>query len=204
MQRVEFHTENPNKRDISMVAERMNQGDIAILPTDSVYAIGCTLNNRKGIERICKITGDKEKFLKMSIICPDISTVSEYTPQITNSVFREMKKYLPGPYTFILPANKFVRKYFKNGKEEIGIRIPENETLMELLKHLDEPLITTSLYNINDLQKFYTDPDEIEKEFLHTVDILIDGGIGNLEETTVLDCSDGDVTLIRQGKGAWE
>ncbi|MEZ4909388.1 MAG: L-threonylcarbamoyladenylate synthase [Saprospiraceae bacterium] len=204
MERIVINNDNPLFRDLKMVAEVVNQGGTIIFPTDSVYALGCLLTNKKGIETICKVTNKKEKQAKMSIICPNISVISQYTPQIENHIFREMKRVLPGPFTFILKSNNYIQKYFKNTKEEIGVRIPQSKILAELLPMLDAPLISTSLNQKNTPDSNYVDPDAICEDFEHEVDIILDGGIGDTSLTTILDCTDGDITLIRQGKGVFE
>lgn len=201
MQRIFFHDKNPNKRDLKEVASKINQGAIVIFPTDTIYALGCLMNNKPGIERICKILDKKEKSAKMSLICPNISVISQYTTQINNDVFKTMKRYLPGPYTFILNSNNYVQKFFKNNKEEIGVRIPQNEILVGLHDYLEAPLISTSLNTEGNIQKYYTDPDEIEATFQHKIDLLIDGGLGDDEESTVLDCTGDEILVVREGKG---
>ncbi len=205
MQRIFLHEKNPNKRDLREVAEYIKNGAIVAFPTDTIYALGCLMTNKPGIERIIKILGKKEKQAKMSIICPNISVISQYTPQINNDVFKTMKRYLPGPYTFILKSNNYVQKFFKNNKEEIGVRIPNNEIPEGLLEFLSEPLISTSL-NIDtaDGVKIYNNPDEIEADFQHQIDFLLDGGLGDLSESTVLDCTGDEITVIREGKGPIE
>lgn len=202
MQRYYLHQNNPNQREIKQIAELLNQGAIAIFPTDSVYALGCLMTNKPGIERIIKILNKKEKMAKMSIICSNISMVSEYTPQINNDVFKTMKRYTPGPYTFILNANNYVQKFFKNNKDQIGVRIIQNEILEELHKYLETPLISTSLNTWNEAEYHFTDPDDIQDKFHNLVDILIDGGIGSNEESTVLDCTGDEIEVIREGRGA--
>lgn len=201
MQRIFFHDKNPNKRDLREVAERINKGEIVIFPTDTIYALGCLMTNRAGIERICRILDKKEKLAKMSLICPSISVIAQYTTPIDNNVFKTMKRYLPGPYTFILNSNNYVQKFFKNNKDEIGVRIPENEILNGLHEFLEAPLISTSLNTEDGIQKYFTDPDEIEQTFQHKVDILIDGGIGDNSESTVLNCTGAEIEMVREGKG---
>ncbi len=204
MQRIFFHDKNPNKRDLKEIADRINNGEIVIFPTDTIYALGCLMTNKPGIERICRILEKKEKQAKMSLICSNISSISQYTQQIDNNVFKTMKRYLPGPYTFILKSNNYVQKFFKNNKEEIGVRIPENEILNGLHEFLTAPLISTSLNTEDGIQKYFTDPDEIEQTFQHKVDILLDGGMGDTVESTVLDCTGTEIVLIREGKGPLE
>lgn len=201
MERIFFHTEHPNQRELRQVAEQINNGAIVIFPTDTIYALGCLMTNKAGIERICKILDKKEKQARMSVICPNISVISEYTTPISNHVFRTMKRYLPGPYTFILKSNNYVQKFFKNSKEEIGVRIPDHPLVHALHEHLNAPLISTSLNNEDGITKFYTDPDEIETDFQHTVDLLLDCGIGDNDESTVLNCTTDEIELIRLGKG---
>lgn len=201
MTRMEFHPVNPNQRDLKWVADKINNGAIVIFPTDTLYAMGCLMTHKPSIEKICRILNKKEKHSKMSLICPDIREVSKYTQQIDNSVFRAMKRYLPGPYTFILKSNNYVQKYFKNNREEIGIRIPDNAVLQSLLSLLDAPLISTSLNTDGEKEMYYNDPDVISETFLHSVDILVDAGLGSLEESTVIDCTGAEMSLVRQGIG---
>jgi tRNA threonylcarbamoyl adenosine modification protein (Sua5/YciO/YrdC/YwlC family) len=201
MLHIVFHPVNPNIRDIKQVAEKINSGAIVIFPTDTLYAMGCLMTNKAGIEKICRVLNKKEKHTKMSLICPNISEVSKYTMQIDNNVFKAMKKYLPGPYTFVLKSNKYVQKYFKNAREEIGIRIPDNEILKSLQEHLDAPLISTSLNTDGEKNEIYNDPDDILEVFRSQADILIDGGLGSLGESTVLDCTDHEMSVIREGIG---
>ena len=203
MQRVIIRPDNPDTRDIKMIAEKMNQGDVVIFPTDTVYAMGCIMTKKSSIERIIKISGKKEKQAKLSLICKDIKTVADFTLPYSNHIFKSMKRYLPGPYTFILNANNFVTKYFKNNKKEIGIRIPDNKIVLELMEYLDAPIISTSLNNA-DVSEYFIDPEKIEDTYEHQVDYLIDGGLGEAVGSTVLDCTSGDIEVIRLGKGEIE
>lgn len=200
MQRLILRSNNPDTRDIKMVADKMNKGAVVIFPTDTVYAMGCIMTNKGSIERIIKISGKREKQAKLSLICKDIKTVADFTLPYSNHVFKTMKRYLPGPYTFILNANNFVTKYFKNNKKEIGIRIPDNEIVSELMKYLDAPIISTSLNN-EAVTEYFIDPDVIESTYNQQVDYLLDGGMGEAVGSTVLDCTSGDVEVMRLGKG---
>lgn len=204
MKRYFLHDRTPNLRVVQEIAGLINSGAIVIFPTDTIYALGCLMTNRGGIERICKILEKKEKVAKMSLICPSISVVSQYTPQIENHIFREMKKYLPGPYTFILKSNNQVQKFFKNSREEIGIRIPDHAILAALNEYLDAPLISTSLIIDTPERRIFIDPDDIEQVFDNQVDILIDGGDGDFKESTVLDCTTGTIEIVREGKGQYD
>ena len=183
-----------------MIAEKMNAGAVVIFPTDTVYAMGCIMTNKSSIERIIKITGKKEKQAKLSLICKDIKTVADFTLPYSNHVFKTMKRYLPGPYTFILNANNYVTKYFKNNKKEIGIRIPDNKIVLELMEYLDAPMISTSMNN-EDVTQYYIDPEKIEDTYNQSVDFLLDGGLGEAVGSTVLDCTSGDIEVMRMGKG---
>ncbi len=200
MQRVILRPNNPDTRDIKRIAEAMNKGSVVIFPTDSVYAIGCVMTNKSSIDRILKITGKREKQSKLSLICKDIKTVADFTLPYSNHVFKSMKRYLPGPYTFILNANNYVTKFFKNNKKEIGIRIPDNKIVLELMEYLDAPIISTSMNN-PDVTEYFIDPEIIESTYEHQVDYLLDGGLGEAQGTTVLDCTSGDIEVVRLGKG---
>ncbi len=200
MQRLILRPHNPDSRDLAMIANKMKDGAVIIFPTDTVYAMGCLMTKKDSIDRIIKISGKKEKQARLSLICKDIKTVADYTLPYSNHIFKSMKRYLPGPYTFILKANNFVTKYFKNNKKEIGIRIPDNNIVLELLSHLETPIISTSLNN-DELNEYFIDPNIIEEAFEYKVDYLLDGGLGEEMGSTVLNCTDGNIEIIRQGKG---
>lgn len=201
MDRLPLRTDNPNKRTLSQIAERLDKGEVAIVPTDSIYAIACKLSHKKSIDRILSVTGKKEKKTKMSLLCGDISSVSDYTMPIPNHVFKTMKRYTPGPYTFILLANNFTQRFFKNSKKEIGVRIPSSTILSGLHEFLDEPLICTSLNMYQEQERIFKDPEDIVEVFEHQVDMLLDAGIGTDAQSTILDCTSQDIELIRQGIG---
>jgi tRNA threonylcarbamoyl adenosine modification protein (Sua5/YciO/YrdC/YwlC family) len=201
LERITFDEYYINQKDLRYAADKINAGAIVIFPTDTIYALGCLMTNKTGIDRICRILNKKEKQARLSLICPDISTVASYTPQIDNQVFRTMKRYLPGPYTFILKSNNYVQKFFKNNREEIGIRIPDHPLVKALLPMLEAPLISTSLNNEDGITGYYTDPEDIAADFNDKVDLLLDFGAGTLEESTVLDCTGAEIILVRQGKG---
>lgn len=199
MQRITLHQENPNRRDLKRVAEEVNNGAIVIFPTDTVYALGCIMTNKSSIDRVLKLSEKKEKKAKLSLICKDIKAVADFTLPYSNHTFKSMKRYLPGPYTFILNANNSVTKFFKNNKKDIGIRIPNNEILLTFLEYLDAPLISTSM-NMHDT--VYVDPEAIQDRFEHDVEFMLDGGSGTTHESTVLDCTGEEIEIIRQGVGA--
>jgi len=195
------HPENPNKREISQIVDLLNDGGIGIIPTDSVYAIATLMSNKDGIDRICKVTGKTEKKAKLSLLCKDLKAVADHTLPYGNHIFKSMKRYLPGPYTFILNANNSVTKYFKNNKKEIGIRIPDNNIVLELLALLDGPLISTSLQSDEEFDGASVDIETIQEKFINSVEFVIDGSMKEAFETTVLDCTSGEIHLVRQGKG---
>ena len=197
----QLHENNPNRRDIAIIAKRMLQGEIIIFPTDTVYGLGCVVGNKKAMERIIKITGKKEKQTNLSIICRDLSMVSDYTMPIDNRVFKTLKRCLPGPFTFILSGNKEVQKYFKGTKKEIGIRIPDHEILQALLEEIGRPIISTSLNKEDVIQPYYLDPEDISEHYQHSVDMMIDGGYGSYEESTVVNTVGGDIEIVREGIG---
>ena len=201
MERIFLHYENPNKRDVTHVVKALKKGAIMIFPTDTIYALGCLMTNKKGIDRIIKVTGKKEKHAKLSLICADISTASQFTSNLDNNIFKVMKRVLPGPYTFILQSNTHFKRIVKAGRKEIGIRIPNNHILQTILNALDEPLMSTSLNTEDEIQPYYIDPEEIYEEYQHQVDILIDGGLGTHTESTVVDYTDNQVVIVREGKG---
>lgn len=201
-----LHPETPNKRDIQMIATMLKEGAIGIIPTDSTYAVACTMSNKDGIERIIKATGKKEKKARMSLLCLDLKAVADHTLPYDNHIFKTMKRYLPGPYTFILNANNTVTKYFKNNKKEIGIRVPDNQIVLGLLAYLDEPIISTSVA-LNDDEEddeqitHLSTIEAINEHYQYSIDFSIDGQVVQAGETTVLDCTSGQIELVRQGLG---
>lgn len=198
---VRLHSSNPNVRDISQIAKRAIKGDIIIFPTDTIYALGCVVGNKSALERIIKITGKKEKQTNLSIMCKDLSMVSDYTLPIDSRTFKTMKRCLPGPFTFILSSNKTVQKYFKGTKTEIGIRVPDHEIIQTLLDHLNVPIISTSLNKEDVIQPYFVDPEDISAHYQHDVDIMIDGGYGASEGSTVIKAINSNIEVIREGMG---
>jgi tRNA threonylcarbamoyl adenosine modification protein (Sua5/YciO/YrdC/YwlC family) len=201
MERIKLHTQTPHQKHLKEIAEEIKKGAVVIIPTDSTYAMACTLSSKRSIERIIKITGKKEKKARMSLLCKDISTISGFTMPINNHIFKTMKRYTPGPYTFILTANNYTQKLFKGSKKEIGVRIVGTEILQQLHAYLDEPLISTTLNMKDSEEHTYIDPDLIAEDFKYDVDILVDGGLGRVAESTVLDCREDEIELIRMGEG---
>lgn len=187
--------------DIRRIIGLLKQGDVGILPTDSVYTVACALSSQKGVERLCKLVGKKPSQSNLSIICSDFEMISRYTLPFSTSVFRLMKSNLPGPYTFIMRAD--VRKFrgYENRRQTIGVRIPDEAFLPDLVRELGEPLICASLHSEDEMREYFTEPEEIEQHFLHQVDFFVEDGPGGLEPSTVVDCTGNEAFIIRQGKG---
>jgi tRNA threonylcarbamoyl adenosine modification protein (Sua5/YciO/YrdC/YwlC family) len=201
IKRFFLHKENPKTRDIKQIAASLEKGSIAIIPTDTVYALACIWTNKKGIDRLVRILGKKEKKLKLSLICRDVKMAADYTLPLRNNVFRTINRLAPGPFTFILESNIKVQRAFRSSKKEIGIRIPSYPILDQLIDCIGAPLVTSSLSKEDEYMPYYNDPEEIIKDFNHSVDMFIDVGQIPLEFSTVLNCISGNIELIRQGKG---
>ena len=198
---LKLHTENPNPRNVKMIIDCLENDGVIIFPTDTIYAIGCSINSTKALDRIARIKGIKKEKANFSIIFHDLSMLSEFTKPINNDVFKLMKRNLPGPFTFILEANNNVPKIFKNNKKTIGIRIPDQPIITNIVRELGCPIITTSIVDDDEISGFMTDPEEINDAYSDKVDIIIDGGYGDKEESTVVDCADNEIVVLREGKG---
>lgn len=196
---IKLYDTNPNPKEVEKIINILKEGGIAIYPTDTVYAMGCDALNVRAIERICKIKNMNPQKTKLSIICEDLSNISEYA-KVSNTVFKLMKRNMPGPFTFILNATNNLPKIYRNRKE-VGIRIPDNTIILTLVRELGNPILTTSVRSKDDLMEYCTDPELIEEEYGHLVDIVIDGGYGGLEPSTVVDCTGDEPEIVRQGKG---
>jgi tRNA threonylcarbamoyl adenosine modification protein (Sua5/YciO/YrdC/YwlC family) len=190
---------------VSQIVDCLKNGGIIIYPTDTVYALGCDITQARAIEKICKLKNIKPEKSNFSFVCSDLSHLSEYTSAIPNHVFRVMKKALPGPYTFILEANNNVPKLLKQNKKTIGIRVPDNAICKEIVEQLGNPLISTSLHDSSDdILEYFSDPEAIHQQYGEVVDMVIDGGFGNIYPSTVIDCSEGDFEVVREGLGSLE
>jgi tRNA threonylcarbamoyl adenosine modification protein (Sua5/YciO/YrdC/YwlC family) len=188
---------------IAQIVKCLKEGGIIIYPTDSVYALGCDITQQKAVERICKLKGIKPEKSNFSFVCSDLSHLSEFTKPIPNHIFRIMKKALPGPYTFILEANKNVPKLLKQNKDTIGIRVPDNLICKEIVEQLGNPIISTSLHDTSDdILEYFSDPEVIHNEYEDKVDIVVDGGFGNIYPSTVIDCSGDEIVVLREGLGS--
>jgi tRNA threonylcarbamoyl adenosine modification protein (Sua5/YciO/YrdC/YwlC family) len=196
---IRLYEQNPNQREIDKVIEILKEGGIIIYPTDTVYAMGCDALNVRAVEKICKIKGINPTKNRLSIICPDLSNISEYA-KVNNTVFKLMKRNLPGPFTFILNATNNLPKIYKNRKE-VGIRVPDNNITLTLTRELGNPLLTASVRDRDEWIEYSVDPELMEEEYGDVVDAVIDGGYGGLEPSTVVNCTTDEIEIVRQGKG---
>ncbi|MBQ8760737.1 MAG: threonylcarbamoyl-AMP synthase [Bacteroidales bacterium] len=198
---LKLYPENPNPRYIKMILECLENDGVIIFPTDTIYGIGCSINSNKALERIARIKGIKKEKANFSFIFHDLSMLSDFTRPINNDVFKMMKRNLPGPFTFIVEANNNVPKLFKNNKKTIGIRIPDQPIITNIVRELGCPILTTSIVDEDEISGFMTDPEEINEVYKDKVDIIIDGGFGDKEESTIVDCTENEIIIIREGKG---
>ncbi len=198
---IKLYEENPNPREIAKIADILRKGGVIIYPTDTVYGLGCDINNPKAVERVAQIKGVKLEKANFSFICSDLSHLSDYTKQVNTTIYKLMRRLTPGPFTFILPASSNVPNLFKTKKKTVGIRIPNSNICKAIVAELGNPIMTTSIKNIDDLLEYTTDPELIYEEYAKLVDAVIDGGFGNNQPSTVLDCTSGDYEIIRQGIG---
>ncbi len=196
---IKIYPENPSQKEIDKVVSVLREGGLVIYPTDTVYAMGCDALNVRAVEKICQIKGINPQKSNLSIICYDLSNLSEYA-RVSNTVFKLMRKNLPGPFTFILPTSNQLPKIYKK-KKEVGIRVPDNAIIRELVKELGNPVLTTSLHDEEGITEYTTDPELIHEKYDHQVDIIIDGGYGGIEPSTVVDCTTDDFEIVREGKG---
>ncbi len=201
---LKLYPENPNPDRIRKVVEVLEEGGIIIYPTDTVYAMGCDIKAHKSIEKIARLKGLNPINPDMSLIFRDMSHLSEYTVIRDNSVFKLLKRNLPGPFTFIVQANNQIPKLFKNKKKTVGIRIPDNNIVHEIVSELGRPIMTTSIHDPDEVIEYTTDPELIYEKYRDIAEIVIDGGYGRNEASTIVDCTSEEITIIRQGPGVLE
>ena len=199
---LHLHPDNPQPRNIKTIVDCLQNGGVIIYPTDTIYGLGCDIFQPKAIEKICRIKDLNPKKAQLSFICHDLSDMSQYCKSIDTPLYRLLKKHVPGPYTFILPASREVPRILKNKKETIGIRVPDNTIARTIVKELGHPIISTSLPG--DFVEEYTDPELIYEKFEHLADIVINAGIGKMTPSTVIDCTLEPPEVIRAGAGVWE
>ena len=198
---IKIYNENPNAKEIAKVVKVLKAGGLVIYPTDTVYGLGCDIMNSKALEKIAKIKGIKIEKAKLYFICNDLSHLSDYVKQIDSPTFKILKRALPGPYTFILPGSNNLQKIFKK-KKTVGIRIPDNNIIRTLVKEMGNPIVSTSIRDDDDILEYTTDPELIFEKWNNLVDVVIDGGYGGNEGSTIVDLTDSYPEVIREGKGS--
>jgi len=198
---LRIYNENPNPKQIRQIIDLLEDGGIIIYPTDSVYAMGCDIMATKAIEKIARLKGLNPKNPELSLIFHDMSQLSDYTIIRDNNIFKLLKRNLPGPFTFIVQANNQIPKLFKNKKKTVGIRIPDNNIVLELVRELGRPIITTSIHDPDELIEYTTDPELIYEKYRDFADAIIDGGFGKNEASTIVDCTGDEIVVVRQGLG---
>ena len=198
---LRINPDKPNYDEIAKVVECLRNGGLVIYPTDTIYGIGCDINKQRAVERVCKIKGIDPEKANFSFICSDLSHLSAYTKPINTATYKVIKKSLPGPFTFILEANNNVPKLFRSKKKSVGIRIPDNAICLEIVKQLGNPIMSTSVHDDDEIIEYKTDPVLIHENYKDLVDIVIAGGYGNNQASTVVDCTNGDFSILRQGMG---
>lgn len=202
---LEINPNNIDQRSLSLALEALRKGGIIIFPTDTVYAMGCDLYNKKALNKLAALKGIKLKKARFSIICSGMSDLSDYVKNIDRPTFKLMNRSLPGPFTFVLTATNEIPRLFDTNRKEIGIRIPDNPILQELVRQLGNPIATTSLHDDEDeILDYFIDPYEIYQRYDDKVELIIDGGYGNLLASTVVECVDGSIEILRQGAGILE
>ncbi|MBT8187516.1 MAG: threonylcarbamoyl-AMP synthase [Croceitalea sp.] len=200
---IKLYEENPNPKQIQEVVDVLRKGGLVIYPTDTVYGLGCDITKSKALEKIARIKGIKLDKANWSFICADLSNLSDYVRQIDNRTFKILKRTLPGPYTFILPGGNDLPKDFKK-KKTVGIRIPDNNIARALVTALGNPIVSTSIHDEDDVLEYTTDPELIYEKWQNLVDVVVDGGYGGNVGSTVIDLSEGEPIVLREGKGSIE
>ncbi len=198
---LKIHPENPNQRQIQRVCEVLQKGGVIVYPTDTVYAFGCDIHSYRGVDRIARLKGIPTRQANFSFIFSDLSQLSDYTRYVNNSVFKMMKSYLPGPYTFILPARNNIPRIFQSKKKTVGVRIPDNSIPLQIVKELGHPIMTASIHDEDELIEYTTDPELIWEKYKDHVDAVIAGGYGKNEPSTVIDCTNDEPVVVRLGIG---
>jgi tRNA threonylcarbamoyl adenosine modification protein (Sua5/YciO/YrdC/YwlC family) len=197
-----IHPQNPQQRNINTAVEVLKKGGVIIYPTDTIYGLGCDIFEQKAIQRICRIKNINPAKAQLSFVCYDLSDMSKYIKPIPTATYRLLRHHLPGPYTFILQASKEVPRVLKSKKDTVGLRIPDNLVALSIVKELGHPILSVSLPG--EQVEDYTDPELIYQNFSKQVDLVIDGGIGGIQPSTIIDCTGAEPVVTRQGMGAWE
>lgn len=200
-ERIIIRRDNPDRRQVAEIVRFLKEGRVIIIPTDTIYALACDMHNRNGIAKICKLLGKKPHKANLSLLCQDLSDLSVYTRQISNPVFKVMRRLLPGPYTFILDATSYIPKIFKTNKRTVGIRVPDHNVIHDVIRGLGNPLVSSSIHAEDEAIEYLTDPDEIFEEWKFKVDYIVDAGAGQNIASTVIDCTGSAPEVIREGLG---
>lgn len=200
---IRLFEDNPNERDILKIVDILRDGGVIIYPTDTIYAIGCDINHIKAVQRVCQLKGIKPEKANFSMICQDLSNIAMYA-KVSNDVFKVMKRNLPGPFTFVLPATNKLPNVMMNRRKTIGIRVPDNFIVRAIVEELGNPLLTTSVKDDDDVLEYMTDPELIHEKYEKLVDMIVAGEYGQNVASTVVDCSKGEIEVIRQGIGILE
>lgn len=198
---IKIYPKNPSQKHLREVVGTLASDGVVVFPTDTIYAIGCSIYSNSAIERIARIKGLNPKKANFSFLCSNLSQISEFTRPISNDVFKLMRRTLPGPYTFILNANSKVPKMFENKKKTVGVRIPDNPILLELINELGHPIMSTSIHDDDSVLEYSTDPELIHEKYKGVVDMVVDGGLGDHHPSTIIDCTGEEILMIREGKG---
>ena len=201
---VKIYPENPNPKDIRLVVDVLQKGGIIVYPTDTVYGLGCDITNAKAVEKVARYKNVKVEKSNFSFICADLSQLASFSKPFSAQVFKLLKRYLPGPYTFILNANSNVPKYFKGKKKTVGVRIPDSPIIVEIVRALGNPIMSTSIHDEVEILEYATDPELIHEKFMEIADLVIDGGYGKNIPSTIVDCTEEIPMIVRQGKGVFE
>lgn len=198
---LRIYEENPNDKYIQQVVDILRRGGLIIYPTDTVYGLGCDINNQKAIERLCELRGLKPEKANLSFICHDLTHISQYTKPFDTATFRVLKKALPGPFTFIFNASNLVPKLMSSKKKTVGIRVPDNNIAREIVRQLGNPIVSASIHDEDEVIEYSTDPELIYEKYGDLVDVVIDGGYGDNVPSTIVDTTEGEFEILREGKG---
>lgn len=200
-QLIKIYNENPNPKQIEKIATILKNGGLIIYPTDTVYGLGCDITNTKALEKVAKLKGVKLEKAHFSFVCNDLSNLSDYVKQIDTATYKILKRALPGAYTFVLPGSNNLPKVFKK-KKTVGIRVPDNNIARAIVQEVGNPIISTSIYDEDDVIEYTTDPELIFEKWKNIVDVVIDGGYGDNQPSTVIDLTTDEPTVMREGKGS--
>jgi len=201
---IEIHQETPELRKVSQAVDILRRDGVLIIPTDSVYSFACALGSSKGLEKMAKLRDLSPSEANFSVICADLSQMSQYTSPLPQPTFKLLKRALPGPFTFILNAGVNIPRIFRKSKKEVGIRIPDHAIPKALIEELGRPLVVSSVHHDDEAVEYMTDPGLVHEKYGHQVDAVVSGGLGHLEASTVIDCTTGDAEVVREGRGALE